>query len=157
MKIYGYRKGYTLVPYKAYCGMLEKVREGDRVRIVIDSDRNGKFNSLFHVLLSKAVDAINRGPAQTSITSLKNFVKLKKGYYKIVDLPTPTPTGETTSVEFKSTSFHTMGEEEFHQFAVDTCDLIANELATWIKDSPEWGEIKQMVRSIMPPDQEGRE
>lgn len=152
--LWGYRNGYTIVPYKAYLGTLEKFHEGDRIRIVIDKQRNGKYSSLFHVMLSKIVAAMNRGPAQTSIKQLKNFIKLRKGYYKIVELPQPTPTGETTSVEFRSTSFHAMGQEEFYQFTVDSCDLIVNELAPWVKDSPEWPEVMQIVRTILPPDQE---
>lgn len=152
--LWGYRDGYVIRPYRAYCGTLEQFREGDRVRIQIDKQRGGKFNSLYHVMLGKVADAVNRGPASTSIKQLKNWVKLKKGWYDVVELPEPLPTGETTSIEFRSTSFTDMGESEFNQFAIDTCDLIANDLAPWIKSSPEWGEIRQLLQKIMPPDQE---
>lgn len=142
----------TLRIYGHHAPQLEAFHEGDRLRIVVDKDRNGKFNSLFHVMLSKVADAINRGPARTSIDDLKRFVKLRKGLYDVVTLPRPTPTGETTSVAFKSTSFAKMGEEEFHRFALDACELIRAELAPWVADSPEWPEIATILNSILPED-----
>lgn len=148
--IWGIRDGYGLRPYKAYARKLEDIPEGCRLRIVIDKDRHGKFNSLYHLMLSKVVDAVNRGPANTTIENLKNWVKIQKGWYDVVELPNPTPTGETTAVQYKSTSFDSMGEEEFHQFASDTFELIAQELAPWIVDSPEWPEVRQFIASVAP-------
>lgn len=148
--IWGIRDGYAIRPYKAYCETLEDIPEGVRLRITLDKDRNGKFSSLYHLMLGKVAKAVNRGPATTDIKSLKNWVKIKRGWYDLVELPEPTPTGETTAVEFQSTSFATMGEDEFHQFATDTFELIAAELAPWIKDAPEWAEIQTFIRSILP-------
>ena len=148
--IWGIRDGYTLRPYKAYCGALEDIPEGVRLRISVDKDRNGKFSSLYHLMLGKVAKAVNRGPATTSIDSLKNWVKIKRGWYDLIELPAPTPTGETHAVQYQSTSFATMGEDEFHRFAVDTFDLIAAELAPWIKDAPEWGEVQGFIRNILP-------
>lgn len=136
--------------YRSYGETAETFHMGDRLRLTVDKDRNGKFNSLYHVMLDKLAKAINRGPATTSIDDLKKWVKLRRGLYDVVTLPRPTPTGETTAIEYTSTSFHSMGEDEFHQFAVTSCDLIRAELAPWVQDSPEWPEIKAILDSILP-------
>lgn len=148
--IWGIRDGYTLRPYKAYCEALEDIPEGVRLRISVDKDRNGKFSSLYHLMLGKVANAINRGPATTSIDNLKKWVKIKRGWYDLVELPAPTVTGERHAVQYKSTAFDAMGEDEFHLFAVDTFDLIAAELAPWIKDAPEWAEVQTFIRGILP-------
>lgn len=151
MLVWGYKDGpFTLRIYKMHGASMEKLREGDRLRISVDKDRNGKFSSLYHVLLGKLADAINRGPATASIDTLKKWVKLKKGWYDVVTLPRPTLTGETSAIEYHSTSFATMGESEFEQFAKDTCELIVSELAPWVQDAPEWNEIQKIIAQIAP-------
>jgi len=147
---WGTRHGYSIVPYHRYAETLEAIPEGARLRVTVEEDRNGKFNSLFHLLLGKVATAVNRGPAKTSIDDLKKWVKIKRGWYRVVDLPTPGPRGETVAVDYLSTAFHAMGEGEFHRFASDACDLIASELAPWITQSPEWPEIHQILSSIRP-------
>lgn len=137
---------------RLYARHAEKMREqfkpGDRLRIVVERDRNGHFNALYHVMVSLCVDAINSGPASTDIDSLKRWVKLQTGRYDVVRLPKPGPGGETVAIEYHSTSFASMGEDEFHRFAVDTCHLIRDRLAPWIEGSAEWPEIMELVNSI---------
>lgn len=146
--IWGERRGYAIVPFRAHMETLEDIPEGVRLRINIDEDRNGRFSSLFHVMLRKVAVAVNRGPAETSIESLKRWVKLKKGWYRVVDLPAPGPNGETIAVDYKSTAFESMGDGEFHAFAVDACQLIASELAPWITQSPEWEQIDALLNHV---------
>jgi hypothetical protein len=43
-----------------------------------------------------------------------------------------------------------MAEAEFHQFAVETCELIRAELAPWIGDSPEWRDALAIIAQISP-------
>jgi hypothetical protein len=148
--IWGQRKGYTIQPFKAHLETLEAIPEGARLRISIDEDRNGRFSSLFHAMLGKVTTAINRGPAKTSIADLKKWVKIKKGWYRVVDLPSPGPNGETVAIDYKSTAFDQMGNGEFKQFAVDACDMIASELAPWITQSPEWEQIETLLKTISP-------
>jgi hypothetical protein len=150
LTIWGQRKGYTIQPFRAHMEALEAIPEGARLRIVIDEDRNSRFSSLFHAMLGKVAAAINKGPAKTSIEDLKRWVKLKKGWYRLVDLPTPGPNGETVAIDYRSTAFEKMGDGEFHQFAIDACDLIASELAPWITQAPEWSKINDMLRRINP-------
>lgn len=147
--IWGYRDGIAIVPYARFHKHMAEFPEGVRLRIKIDKDRNGKFSALFHVLLGLLVDAINRGPAQTDIEKLKQWVKLKKGYYDVV--PLPNAVGEITHViDYHSTSFAKMGETEFHDFCADACELIVAELAPWVSGAPEWTEARQIIRSITP-------
>lgn len=148
--VWGKRVGVSLVPFGMFQRMLANFPEGERLRIKIDMDRNGKFNSLFHVMLELLVRAINRGPAQTSIDSLKQWVKLRTGRYDLVKLPNPAPDGTTHAIDYHSTSFAKMGEDEFHQFCVDACELIRAELAPWVSGSDEWGEAQKIVNSIAP-------
>lgn len=139
-----------LVPYRSYLSQLEGVHVNSRLRIKVDNDRNGKFNGFYHLMLSKVADAVNTGPATTSIDALKNWVKLKTGRYDVVQLPQPTPDGQTHAIDYHSTSFAKMGEAEFHQFAEDTADLIAADLAPWIQSSPQWGEVQVMLAQLKP-------
>lgn len=154
--VWGEKRGPdTLFIYAKHRDALADLFQGDRLRIVVEKDRNGKFNALYHVMLSLIVKAVNSGPASTSIDALKRWVKLKTGAFDVVELPKPTTctaTGEviTTSIEYHSTSFAAMGEEEFHRFAVDTVDLIRAELAPWIDRSDEWPEIIKIMASISP-------
>jgi hypothetical protein len=152
--IWGVRRGGGLVPYAKFHDEMLEFPEGVRLRIAIDQDRNGRFSALFHVMLGLIAKAINRGPASTSIDALKQWVKLKKGWYDVVTLPTPAPDGTTTSVVFRSTSFASMGETEFHAFAQDACEMIRAELAPWVAGSPEWAEARDIINSILPA-QEG--
>lgn len=148
--VWGQKEGpYTLRLYSKYGEALEDLHQGDRLRIVVEKDRNGKYNSLFHVLLDLLSKAINRGPAQTSIDGLKKWIKIKKGYYDVIPLPTPTLDGQTHAIDYKSTSFKTMGEEEFHAFTVEACELISAELAPWVAQSPEWEEAQRIIASIV--------
>lgn len=148
--IWGIRDGLALRPYKMFQEKLGDIPEGARLRIKVEIDRSGKFNSFYHVMLSKVVDAVNSGPARTNIDTLKNWIKIECGWYETVKLDKPAPDGSTHAIEYKSTSFAKMDEDEFHQFARDTCDLIARKLAPWIEQSPEWQEIQQMIASISP-------
>lgn len=152
--VWGQRDGITIVPYAKFHKAIAEFPEGVRLRIKIDKDRNGKFSALFHVLLGLLVDAINRGPAQTDIDKLKQWVKLKKGHYDVVALPNPV--GEIThAIDYHSTSFAKMGETEFHQFCADACELILAELAPWVANSPEWPEAQQIIHSILPDGMRG--
>ena len=147
--IWGQRDGIAIIPYARFHKAMAEFPEGVRLRIKIDKDRNGKFSALFHVLLGLLVDAINRGPAQTDIDKLKQWVKLKKGHYDVVQLPNPV--GEIThAIDFHSTSFAKMGDTEFHAFCVDACELILAELAPWVAGSPEWPDAQQIICSILP-------
>lgn len=149
--VWGTKNGpFSLRLYSKYAEAIEDIHQGDRLRIVVEKDRNGKFSSLYHVMLGLLAKAINRGPAKTSIDDLKKWVKLKKGYFKTVELPSPAPDGSTYAIEYLSTSFATMGEDEFEQFAQDTCELILADLAPWVEASPEWPEIRDLVRKINP-------
>lgn len=129
--------------------LAEAVPAGERLRISIDRDRNGKFSSLYHLMLGKVVKAINQGPATTDINQIKKWVKLQRGWFDLVPLPAPKD-GLTHAIDYKSTAFAKMGESEFHRFAVDTCDLIREKLAPWIADAPEWAEARAIIDSIAP-------
>ena len=148
--IWGQRMGQVIVPYQKFQQDLADIPEGLRIRVKIDRDRNGKFSALFHVMLGLLVKAINNGPATTDIDKLKQWVKLKKGHYDVVLLPKPAPDGTTHAIDYHSTSFAKMGEEEFHAFCADACDLIRAELAPWVAGSPEWAEAEAIINSILP-------
>ena len=148
--IWGHRVGQSIAPYSKFQDTLGKIPEGMRLRIKLDRDRNGKFSALFHVMLGLLVDAINNGPATTDIDKLKRWVKLKKGHYDVVPLPKPAPDGTTHAIDYHSTAFNKMGEEEFHAFCADACELIRAELAPWVSGSPEWEEAEAIINSILP-------
>ena len=148
--LWSQRVGQAIVPYGKYQEDLADLPEGCRLRIKLDKDRNGKFSSLFHLMLGKLAKAINRGPAQTNIDALKQWVKLKKGWYDAVPLPQPAPDGTSHAIVFRSTNFASMGEEEFHAFCTDACELIRAELAPWVSSAPEWPEVRQIIASITP-------
>lgn len=148
--IWGTRRGDFIYPYARFVPALRDMPEDVRLRVKLDTDRNGKFSALYHVMLGMVVDAINRGPAQTTIDNLKKWVKIQRGWYSVIPLPNPTGEGVEHAIEYKSTTFNKMGEREFHEFAVDTCEMIATDLAPWIKESPEWPEIQAIVAQIAP-------
>ena len=141
----------TIRPYGRWRMELAEAgfKPGQRLQINVDRDRNGKFNSLYHLMLSFIVKAINQGPAETDIDRLKQWVKLQRGWFDVVPLPTPRD-GLTHVIAYQSTSYATMAEDEFHRFAVDTCDLIRDKLAPWIADAPEWQEARAIIDSIAP-------
>lgn len=145
----------TLRPYAMWAGAVHQFRSGERLRITIDKDRNGKFNSLFHLCLDLIAKAVNRGPASTSVDELKRWVKLKKGWYDVVALPHPKD-GITHVIEYKPTAFAKMGEQEFHRFTIDACELIRDELAPWIAGSPEWKDAIAIINTIVEPMEFGR-
>ena len=149
MIVWGQRYGATFVPYQKFMQTMDDIPEGVRLKITVDKDRNGKYNALFHLMLDKVARAINRGPAKTDIDTLKQWVKLKRGWYDVVLLPIPVD-GQTHAIDYHSTSFAKMGEAEFHQFATQACDLIRDELAPWISSSPEWVEVRGILESISP-------
>lgn len=141
-------KDGTIAPYTRFRQeLLEDFRPGERLKITIDKDRNGKFSALFHLALSLVAKAINRGPANATVDSLKQFVKLRKGWYDVVELPVPL-SGQTHAVRFHSTAFASMAEAEFHRFAHEACRLICDELAPWIEDAPEWREAQALINQI---------
>ncbi len=149
--VWGHKSGPDTVRlYRKWGSALEKLHPNDRLRIKIDKDRNGKFNSLYHLMLDRLSKAINKGPANTDIDRLKRWVKIKTGRYDVVPLPAPTITGETSAIEYHSTSFAKMGEEEFHSFVSDTCELIRAELAPWVGESAEWQEVQEIIATIAP-------
>ncbi len=136
----------TLRLYDKHAPNIEDFRIGERLRISVDRDRNGKFSALYHVMLSKLANAINRGPAQTDIDQLKDWVKLRKGWFDLEDVKHDGKTVQ--AIRFRSTAFAKMPEGEFHKFAVDTCELIRDDLAPWIGNSPEWWEIAIILDKI---------
>lgn len=136
----------TFRVYRAYAEKVDEFHPADRLRITVDLDRNGKFNSLFHVMLDKLAKAINRGPATTTPDALKKWVKIKKEWYDLVEVTTPR--GQTVAIDYHSTSFAAMGEDEFKRFALDACELIRAELAPWVSASPEWEDVRAIIASI---------
>ncbi len=136
----------TLRLYDKHAANIEDFRIGERLRISVDRDRNGKFSALYHVMLGKLANAINRGPAQTDIDQLKEWVKYKRGWFDLVERTFEGKTREV--IKFRSTAFAKMPEGEFHKFAVDTCELIRDELAPYIGNSPEWWEIAIILDKI---------
>lgn len=155
--MWGQRVGDRFVPYQRFRDDFAKFHEGERLRVKIDRDRNGKFSALFHVMLGLIATAVNRGPAQTDIAGLKRWVKIKKGYYDVVPLPRPAIDGTTHAIQFKSTAFSSMGEEEFHAFCVDACELIRAELAPWVEGSEEWAEALAIINTISAPEPDNRQ
>jgi hypothetical protein len=147
--IWGQRRGEFIVPYAKFAETVRELPEGARLRVKVDTDRNGKFSALYHVMLGLIVKAVNAGPASTTIDDLKKWVKLKRGWYSVIPLPNPTKEGVEVAIEYQSTAFAKMGEEEFHRFAVDTCNLIASEMM-WCRDAPEWDEAMKIVATIAP-------
>lgn len=139
----------AFLPYAKFREEFAGLAGYGRVRVKVDKDRNGRFSALYHLMLGKVSKAVNSGPAQTDVDSLKRWVKLQTGRYDLVQLPKPVQ-GQTHAIEYRSTSFAKMGEAEFHQFAMDTCKLIARELAPWISQSEEWPEIMAIIASIAP-------
>lgn len=135
--------GRTIRVYGKYQDALAKIGPGKRLRLKVDKDRNGKFNSFYHVMLDLCVKAANRGPVETSIDLLKKWVKENTGRYRIVKLPS----GREV-IDYDSTDFASMGEGEFHQFAQDTAILIRDKFAPYISDSDEWREIETMITQL---------
>ena len=154
--LWGQRVGPAFVPYKMFHRNLDAIPEGVRLRITVDKDRNGKFNALFHLMLGMVAKAVNRGPAKTDIDALKAWVKLKYGWFDLVLLPMPVD-DQTHAIAYRSTAFDKMGEAEFHGFATQACELISAELAPWIKDAPEWAEIREILASINPAEAGAKE
>lgn len=150
---WGHKTGQgALRLYSRFWGELDAFSSDERLRITIDRDRNGKFNALFHVMLSLLVEAINKGQHHTTIDKLKQWIKIKNGYYDIVKLPSTTKEGLEYAVALKSTRFAAMGDEEFHRFCMDACQLIRDELASYISDAPEWREAMKIINTIRPED-----
>lgn len=142
----------SIRPYARWREKLrERFRPGDRLQVSVDKDRNGKFNALAHLMFGMVVKAINAGPGETDIDRLKRWVKLQTGRYDLVKLPQPKD-GQTHAIDYHSTAFAKMGEDEFHAFMVDACELIRDRMAPWIADSPEWTEIQIILGSILRED-----
>lgn len=140
----------TIAPYAKWRGLLkEEFRTGERLKITVEKDRNGRFSALFHLALSLIAKAINRGPANADVTSLKRWVKLKKGWFDVVPLPVPQD-GITHVIDYHSTAFDKMDELEFHRFATEACNLIRDELAPWISGAPEYAEAVAIINQITP-------
>lgn len=139
----------TLQLYARHADAIADLPMKERLRITVDRDRNGKFSALYHVMLGLLAKAINSGPASTDIDQLKKWVKLKRGWYDVIELPKPV-NGVSHVIEYRSTAFAKMGEGEFQRFAVETCDLIRSDLAPWIGSAPEYSEIMTLVESIAP-------
>lgn len=157
MIIWGERSGQYIVPYKHYREKLAGLPEGQRLRICVDQDRNGKFNALFHVLLGLVADAVNSGPGSTTDAKLMKWIKLKNGWYDFEPLKNPVmaPNGEVISysLEYRSTKFSKMGEAEFQAFCRDACELITHEVAPWILAAPQWPQIEEIIAGILPHQQ----
>ena len=150
MRVWGEKtRDGLLKPYAMWGEALDVIKPGERLRITVDKDRNGKFSSLFHLMLGLIAKAINRGPAETDIDKLKKWVKLKRGWFDVVPLPAPKD-GISHVIDYHSTSFAKMGEDEFRRFCVDACELIRDELAPWIGDAPEWRDALAIIETIRP-------
>jgi hypothetical protein len=139
----------TLRVYARFVEALSEFPRGERLRITIDRDRNGKYSAMYHLMLDLLAKAINRGPAATSLDDLKKWIKLKRGWFEVVPLPAPHE-GVTHAIQFKSTAFDAMGEDEFQRFATESAELIAAEIAPWIKGAPEYADVMALIKQINP-------
>jgi hypothetical protein len=142
--------GGIIAPYSKWRAQIaEEFKPGERLKVTVEKDRNGKFSSLFHLALSLIAKAINRGPAYATVESLKQFIKLRKGWYDVIELPANS-SGQTHAVRFHSTAYAKMDDQEFHRFAREACTLIQAELAPWIDGAPEWSEALAIINQIAP-------
>ena len=148
MIFYGEHKGDgQLVLYARHAALMSKRRRGVRLRIEVKEDRNGKFNSLYHLMLGKVCEGLEAGGVHADIDDLKTLLKERHGLFTME----PHPRREGVMVmRYKSTSFATMDEEEFQRFVAKSCRYLAEASPDWLKDSPQWSEIHDILADITP-------
>ena len=109
------------------------------VAVKVTRGRNTKFNALYHTLLGYVCKALEASGQQSSKDDLQREIKLLLGFYKLREMPEHIArlTGRTHDIEYISTKFDSMSEEQFRDFVFKAFGVIEEEICPHLMES-DW-------------------
>ena len=109
------------------------------VAVKVTRGRNTKFNALYHTLLGYLRKALEASGEHWTKEDLHREIKLLLGFYKMRKMPEHIArlTGRTHDIEYISTGFDSMSEEQFRDFVFKALDVIEDEICPHLMES-DW-------------------
>lgn len=132
------RVGLALVPQDVESiDAVSAIPCGAEVMVKVRRPRNPRHHRLFRALLSKVVEA---GAPFRNADALLAFIKVGLGRYDSV----LGPSGQIIAMPH-STSFESMGQDEFRRFFEEAVDLICTEIMPGLPVADLVNEIRDML------------
>lgn len=138
------RRGETLVPNsKAAALEVAKLPADVPLRVEAVRTRSGSHHRLVWALFSLVADALNSGPAPTpkewTAEDVALWVKVATGHV------TPAVIRGQKVLVPASIAYDAMDQAAFSRFSQAAFHYIATELCPWIKGSPHWPEVAEIL------------
>lgn len=116
--------------------------EFDRFEVVavkVTRGRNKKFNGLYRTLLGYVCKALEASGEHWTQDDLHREIKVHLGFYKVREMPEHIArlTGRSHEIDFISTSFDSMSEEQFREFVFKAVGVIEEHICPHLMES-EW-------------------
>jgi hypothetical protein len=117
----------------------EKLSQFEVVAVKVTRGRNKKFNALYHSLLGYVVKALAASGENWSQDDLHREIKIHMGYYKVREMPAHIArlTGRSHEIDYISTRFDSMSEDQFREFVFKAVGVIEAEICPHLMDS-DW-------------------
>lgn len=118
-----------------------KMSEFEVVAVKITRGRNTKFNSLYRALLGYTVKALAAAGEDWTNDDIHKEIKIHLGFYRVRAMPEHIVrlTGRTHEIEYVSTAFGSMSEDQFRDFVFKAIGVIEEEICPYLMES-EWAE-----------------
>ena len=109
------------------------------VAVKVSQGRNKKFNGLYHTLLGYVCKALEASGTHWTHDDLHREIKVHLGFYKVREMPKHIAqiTGHTHEIEYISTNFDSMSEEQFRKFVFKAFGVIEEKICPHLMES-EW-------------------
>lgn len=139
MKIQVLRNNYKgLAPmHRSDLEAIEKLKLNTAYIVEVKEDRNPRFNAKFFAMLKMTLDNLPEGSEIKSVDDLKEDMKVRLGYYKIV--------GRTESgyqiIKTKSISFSKMDDLAFSDFY----DRAITEICSFYLKGADPNDVESMI------------
>ena len=154
--ITAYRKGDRIEPRSMAAALeIRRLPEGLPLRVTVSQRRNGRYHRLVFAMFSLVAEALSNGPAAKAKWDTEDVLRNVKVALGYADLDAMTarqvaayglPAGTQAYVATpQSVAFDKMGEDEFGAFARAAADYIAGHLCPYIRDSPEWPQVAEIL------------
>lgn len=117
------------------------------VRVKVSPGRNAKFNSLYRALLDYTCKALAAGGTEMTPDDLHKEIKIHLGYYKVREMPEHIArlTGRTHEVDYISTGFDSMSEDEFRDFVKKAVNVIESDICPYLRDSEYAARVDKII------------
>ena len=125
----------------------QEMSQYEVVAVKVTRGRNKKFNGLYHALLGYTCKALKASGEELTHDDLHREIKIHLGFYKVRKMPDhiAAQTGRTHEIDYLSTGFDKMSEEQFRDFVFKAVGIIETEICPFLHESEFAVQVDKII------------